>query len=110
MVIIMNADATAENIKNVIEAIQDVGLTAQIMSHEIRTPMNAIIGLTSLTRERLEDISYVENSLEKIDSSAHFLLELINDILDISRIERGKLSLNEAPVEMAPFLEDIHGR
>ena len=78
------------------------------MSHEIRTPMNAIIGLTSLTRERLEDISYVENSLEKIDSSAHFLLELINDILDISRIERGKLSLNEAPVEMAPFLEDIH--
>ena len=78
------------------------------MSHEIRTPMNAIIGLTALTREKLGDMSYVKNSLEKIDSSAHFLLELINDILDISRIERGKLSLNETPVEMTGFLEDIH--
>ena len=77
------------------------------MSHEIRTPMNAIIGLTSLARDKLADISYVKGSLEKIDFSARFLLELINDILDISRIERDKMHLNEAPVEMAGFLADI---
>ena len=78
------------------------------MSHEIRTPMNAIIGLTSLALGRVQDQGYVRQNLEKIDSSAHFLLALINDILDIARIERGKMQLNEVSVNFREFLSDIH--
>ncbi len=77
------------------------------MSHEIRTPMNAIIGLTALAKGRVEDTAYVSESLSKMDSAAHFLLGLINDVLDISRIERGKMQLDNAPHNMAAFLEGI---
>ena len=77
------------------------------MSHEIRTPMNAIIGLNALAKNRVTDSAYVEESLSKMDSAAHFLLDLINDVLDISRIERGKMQLDNAPHGMAEFLEGI---
>ena len=77
------------------------------MSHEIRTPMNAIIGLTALAKGRADDTKYVEESLSKMDSAAHFLLGLINDVLDISRIERGKMQLDNTPHSMAEFLEGI---
>lgn len=77
------------------------------MSHEIRTPMNAIIGLTALAKGRVDDTAYVMESLSKMDSAAHFLLGLINDVLDISRIERGKMQLDNTPHSMAEFLEGI---
>ena len=77
------------------------------MSHEIRTPMNAIIGLTALAKGRVDDTKYVEESLSKMDSAAHFLLGLINDVLDISRIERGKMQLDNTPHEIAEFLEGV---
>lgn len=77
------------------------------MSHEIRTPMNAIIGLTALAKGRVDDTKYVKESLSKMDSAAHFLLGLINDVLDISRIERGKMQLDNTPHGMAEFLEGI---
>ena len=57
---------------------------------------------------RVQDQAYVRQNLEKIDSSAHFLLALINDILDIARIERGKMELNEVSVNFREFLSDIH--
>ena len=77
------------------------------MSHEIRTPMNAIIGLTALAKGRVSDTAYVAESLSKMDSAAHFLLGLINDVLDISRIERGKMQLDNTPHAIAEFLEGI---
>ncbi|MBO4852928.1 MAG: PAS domain-containing protein, partial [Schwartzia sp.] len=77
------------------------------MSHEIRTPMNAIIGLTALAKGRAEDTKYVRESLSKMDSAAHFLLGLINDVLDLSRIERGKMQLDNTPHDMTEFLEGI---
>ena len=77
------------------------------MSHEIRTPMNAIIGLTALAKGRVDDTEYVADSLSKMDSAAHFLLGLINDVLDISRIERGKMQLDNTPHNMKEFLEGI---
>ena len=77
------------------------------MSHEIRTPMNAIIGLTALAKGRVEDTAYVSESLSKMDSAAHFLLGLINDVLDLSRIERGKMQLDNTPHDMAEFLDGI---
>lgn len=77
------------------------------MSHEIRTPMNAIIGLTALAKGRVSDEKYIAESLSKMDSAAHFLLGLINDVLDISRIERGKMQLDNTPHAMAEFLDGI---
>ena len=77
------------------------------MSHEIRTPMNAIIGLTALAKGRANDTKYIEESLSKMDSAAHFLLGLINDVLDISRIERGKMQLDNTPHNIQEFLEGI---
>lgn len=78
------------------------------VSHEIRTPMNAIIGLTALSEKRLHDEKYLARNLDKIDSAAHFLLELINDILDLSRIERGKMEINKQPMSFVVFLDDVN--
>ncbi|MBO4573189.1 MAG: response regulator [Clostridia bacterium] len=64
------------------------------MSHDIRTPMNAIIGLTAITEKKLNDTKVVEENLHKITQASNHLLTLINDILDISKVESGKLSLN----------------
>lgn len=76
------------------------------MSHDIRTPMNAIIGLTHLARKE-DDICKVRDYLEKIDSSSKFLLGLINDILDMSKIEKGDMTLNEAPFSRNEFKVSI---
>lgn len=64
------------------------------MSHDIRTPMNAISGFTELAIEHIDDKALVENYLSKISESTEHLLRLINDILDMSRIESGRLSMN----------------
>ena len=77
------------------------------MSHEIRTPMNAIIGLTALARQRFSEKDFVEESLGKIDTSAHYLLSLINDVLDISRIESGKMELDLQPGSLRALLVDF---
>ena len=65
------------------------------MSHDIRTPMNGIIGMTTIARSHLDDRSRIEDCLDKISLSSSHLLGLINDILDISKIESGKLALRE---------------
>ena len=63
------------------------------MSHEIRTPMNAIIGLNSMIRSSLDDREQVLDYTEKLDSASQYLLALLNDILDMSRIESGSMKL-----------------
>ncbi len=65
------------------------------MSHDIRTPMNAIIGMTRLAREHRTDTAYVEECLSKVEVASSHLLTLINDVLDISKVESGKMRLNE---------------
>ena len=77
------------------------------MSHEIRTPMNAIIGLTNLTRLSGEATPKIEENLTKIDSSAQFLLSLINDVLDMSKIESEKMKIEEAPFDMRQMTEEL---
>ena len=64
------------------------------MSHDIRTPMNAIVGYTNIAKSRSDEPEVVADALEKIGSSSHFLLSLINDILDISKIESGKMQVS----------------
>ena len=68
------------------------------MSHDIRTPMNAIIGFTALAQTHIDDRGQVEDYLKKISVSSQHLLSLINDVLDMSRIESGKVTLEAKPV------------
>ena len=77
------------------------------MSHDIRTPMNAIIGFTSLAKMHIDNKSSVEGYLEKITQSSNHLLSLINDVLDMSRIESGKVSINEKEENLADILHSI---
>lgn len=77
------------------------------MSHDIRTPMNAIIGFTTLAAANVEDTDKVKNYLSKILSSSNHLLSLINDILDMSRIESGKIQLEETETNLSDMLHDI---
>ncbi len=77
------------------------------MSHDIRTPMNAIIGFTTLAKSHLDDKSLMEDYLNKISSSSDHLLSLINDILDMSRIESGIVKLEEKPVCITDLLNDV---
>ena len=77
------------------------------MSHEIRTPMNAIIGLTRIAKESEKNPSQVKNCLDKIDSSAKHLLSLINDVLDMSRIESGKLRIEKRSFSLSGLVSYI---
>ena len=77
------------------------------MSHDIRTPMNAIIGFTTLAVSNIDDKNRVRDYLGKILSSSNHLLSLINDILDMSRIESGKIHLEETEVSLSEVLHDL---
>ena len=77
------------------------------MSHDIRTPMNAIIGFTTLATNHIDDVERVEDYLDKIQASSTHLLDLINDILDMSRIESGKASVEEKPCDLIEVTEHL---
>ncbi|MGN0983094.1 MAG: histidine kinase dimerization/phospho-acceptor domain-containing protein [Candidatus Limivicinus sp.] len=77
------------------------------MSHDIRTPMNAIIGFTTLAVANIDNRDKVKDYLSKILSSSNHLLSLINDVLDMSRIESGKIHLEETAVNLADILHDL---
>ena len=77
------------------------------MSHDIRTPMNAIIGFTALASTHIDQRDQVEGYLKKIMTSGNHLLSLINDVLDMSRIESGKMSLEEKPCSMPDILHGL---
>lgn len=77
------------------------------MSHDIRTPMNAIIGMTSLAIDNADHPKQVQNYLRKIALSSKHLLGLINDVLDISKIESGKMALNIEPMSLREVMDCI---
>ena len=77
------------------------------MSHDIRTPMNAVIGFTTLAKANLGDREKLGDYLDKILSSSNHLLSLINDVLDMSRIESGKIHLEETEVNLSEVLHDL---
>ena len=77
------------------------------MSHDIRTPMNAIIGFTTLALSNIDDTERVKNYLGKTLASSNHLLSLINDVLDMSRIESGKIHLEEVEVNLSDVLHDL---
>ena len=77
------------------------------MSHDIRTPMNAIIGMTALARKHIDEKSRVLDALSKIDTAGAHLLGLINDVLDMSRINSGRMKLTPAPFAVSDLLHDL---
>ncbi len=77
------------------------------MSHDIRTPMNAIVGMTAIATAHIDDKQQVQNCLKKITTSSRHLLGLINDVLDMSKIESGKMTLNEDLVSLRELMESI---
>ena len=77
------------------------------MSHDIRTPMNAILGLTDIAKMHIDDKERVEDSLNKINTSGKHLLDLINEVLDISKIESGKFELMKDDFDIVELFDDI---
>ena len=77
------------------------------MSHDMRTPMNAIVGLTTIAQAKIGDTEKVADALDKIRSSSQHLLCLINEVLDMSRIESGKITLEEEEFNISELLESV---
>ena len=114
--ILVMSDRTAD--KQVNQALSDAVAAAETanrakstflsnMSHDIRTPMNAIIGFTTLAISNIDDKERVKDYLAKTLASSSHLLSLINDVLDMSRIESGKLHLEEVEVNLSDVLHDL---
>lgn len=77
------------------------------MSHDIRTPMNAVLGMTEIALDNIDSRAEVEGCLKKISISGKHLLDLINNVLDMSRIEAGRMSVNRELVSLSQLAEDI---
>lgn len=77
------------------------------MSHDIRTPMNAIMGMTTIGLSHIDEKSRVQDCLLKIKTTSTHLMSLVNDVLDMSRIDSGRLSLNEEAFSLADLIHDI---
>ncbi len=77
------------------------------MSHDIRTPLNAIQGMTKIALDHVDDVEQVTSCLNRISVSGHHLLGLINDVLDMSKIESGKMMLNEDRTSIKAVVDDI---
>ncbi|MCM1143152.1 MAG: response regulator [Blautia sp.] len=120
MVMVVSRDITAQVRKQreQTRALQDALLQAQHannakttflsnMSHDIRTPMNAIIGFTTIAVSHIDNKSQVQDCLQKVLSSSNHLLSLINDILDMSRIESGKLQIKEQECNISELTHNL---
>ena len=77
------------------------------MSHDIRTPLNAVLGMTELAQTHAGDSDYVQECLRKISTSGSHLLTLINDILELSRVESGRVSINPAPFNVRELVSEL---
>lgn len=92
-----------------LEATKAKSLFLSNMSHDIRTPMNAIVGMTAIAMMHIDDKEQVQNCLKKITLSGKHLLGLINDVLDMSKIESGKMALTAERISLREVVEGILG-
>ncbi|MCI9445201.1 MAG: response regulator [Oscillospiraceae bacterium] len=77
------------------------------MSHDIRTPMNAIAGMTAIALSHIDEKARVQDCLQKIQTASSHLMSLVNDVLDMSRIDSGRLALNEEQFDLADLVHDV---
>lgn len=92
-----------------LQATQAKSLFLSNMSHDIRTPMNAIVGMTAIAISHIDDKEQVQNCLKKITLSSKHLLGLINDVLDMSKIESGKMTLTAERISLREVVEGVVG-
>ncbi len=90
-----------------LEATKAKSMFLSNMSHDIRTPMNAIVGMTAIATTHIDDKEQVRNCLRKITMSGKHLLGLINDVLDMSKIESGKMTLTAERISLREVIEGI---
>lgn len=114
---VKNVTTESEETKRIEQAIRDAFYQAQRansaktlfmsqMSHDIRTPLNSILGMAQIAKEHMDDPARVQDCMDKIEYSGRHLLELINNVLDLSSIESGKAVLAEDNFDMQRFIED----
>lgn len=103
-----------ENRKNLFAAYESATMANEAksnflaqMSHDIRTPMNAVIGMTALAAAHVDEPERIKDCLEKISISSSHLLSLINEVLDMSKIEKGRLELLEEPFSLGTMMDNI---
>ncbi len=77
------------------------------MSHDIRTPMNAIVGMTAIGLSHIDEKARVQDCLSKIKTASAHLMSLVNNVLDMSRIDSGRMTLSEEPFSLADLVHDI---
>ena len=77
------------------------------MSHDIRTPMNAIVGMTALAKKHIDEKAWLIDAINKIETASTHLLSLVNDVLDISRINSGRMSLSHEAFSLSDLLHDL---
>ena len=118
MVVTKDITETEKKQREQTQALQDALMQAQHanrakttflsnMSHDIRTPMNAIIGFTTIAASHIDNKEQVKDSLQKVLSSSNHLLSLINDILDMSRIESGKVQIKEQECNISEMMHNL---
>ena len=106
-------DLAGENLrlKHALEEAEEANRAKEVflsnMSHDIRTPMNAIVGMTTLAKRYIDEKSRVSDALDKIETASGHLLNLINDVLDMSRINSGRLQLTVEPFFLSDLLHEI---
>ena len=109
LLITWNEETIGELKKKLAEA-EDANKAKEVflsnMSHDIRTPMNAIIGMTALAKKHIDEKNKVLDSLNKIDTASSHLLSLINEVLDMSRINSGKMTISEELFSLSDLLHD----
>lgn len=110
--LVLEREKQNEALANALEAAQHANRAKTVflnnMSHDIRTPMNAIIGYTGMAASHIDNQELLRDYLTKINNASNHLLSLINDVLDMSRIESGKVTIDEKPESLAEILHNLH--
>jgi len=108
--LLLSDDATVQSLRAELAEAKNANAAKEEflsnMSHDIRTPMNAIIGMTALAKKHIDEKARVMDALNKIDIASSHLLGLINDILDMSRINSGKMKISDEQFSLSDLLHD----
>ncbi|MBQ6124077.1 MAG: HAMP domain-containing histidine kinase, partial [Spirochaetales bacterium] len=109
--IVMDRDREIEDLRRQLEEARNENKAKEVflsnMSHDIRTPMNAIIGMTALAKKHIDEKPRVQDALNRIETASSHLMNLLNEVLDMSRINAGKMVISQEPFSLSDLLHEI---